>query len=41
MLPGYMPILNDDGRADLNEAVEEFATGKTISLKDAEKILEL
>ncbi len=37
----YVLILNDDERADLNEAMEEYATGKTTSLKDAERILEL
>ncbi|MBC2706341.1 MAG: hypothetical protein HF977_01235 [ANME-2 cluster archaeon] len=41
MLPGYVLLLNDDERADLNEAMEEYATGKTTSLKDAERILEL
>jgi len=37
----YVLILNDDKRADLNEAMEEYATGKTTSLKDAERILDL
>ncbi len=37
----YVLILNDDERADLNEAMEEYATGKTTSLKDAERILDL
>ena len=41
MLPEYVLILNDDERTDLNEAMEEYATGKTTSLKDAERILEL
>ena len=41
MLSQYVLILNDDERADLNEAMEEYATGKTTSLKDAERILEL
>lgn len=41
MLPGYVPILNDDERADLNEAMEEYAACKTTSLKDAERILGL
>ena len=40
-LSEYVLILNDDERADLNEAMEEYATGKTTSLKDAERILEL
>jgi len=41
MLSKYVLILNDDERADLNEAMEEYAAGKTTSLKDAERILEL
>ena len=41
MLSEYVLILNDDEKADLNEAMEEYATGKTTSLKDAERILEL
>jgi hypothetical protein len=48
MLSKYVLILNEDERADLNEAMEEYATGKeeyatgkTTSLKDAERILEL
>lgn len=40
MLPEYVLILNDDERTDLNEAMEEYTTGKTTSLKDAERILE-
>ena len=39
--PKHVLLLNDDERADLNEAMEEYATGKTTSLKDAERILEL
>jgi len=39
--PKHVLILNDDERADLNEAMEEYATGKTTSLKEAERILEL
>lgn len=41
MLSKYVLILNDDERADLNEAMEEYSAGKTTSLKDAERILEL
>ena len=41
MLPEHVLLLNDDERADLNEAMEEYATGKTTSLKDAERIIEL
>ena len=41
MLPEHVLILNDDEKADLNEAMEEYATGKTTYLKDAERILEL
>ena len=41
MLSKYVLILNNDERADLNEAMEEYATGKTTSLKDADMILEL
>ena len=39
--PKHVLILNDDERADLNEAMEEYAACKTTSLKDAERILEL
>jgi len=41
MLSQYVLILNDDERADLNEAMEEYATGKTTSLKNADRILGL
>jgi len=41
MLSEYVLILNDDEKVDLNVAMEEYATGKTTSLKDAERILEL
>ena len=41
MLPKHVLILNDDERTDLNEAMEEYAAGKTTSLKDAERILGL
>jgi len=41
MLSKYVLILNNDERADLNEAMEEYATGKTTSLKDADRILGL
>jgi hypothetical protein len=41
MLSKYVLILNNDERANLNEAMEEYATGKTTSLKDADMILEL
>ena len=40
MLPKHLLILNEDERADLNEAMEEYAAGKTTFLKDAERILE-
>ena len=41
MLSKHVLILNEDERTDLNEAMEEYATGKTTSLKDAERIFEL
>ena len=41
MLSEYVLILNEDERADLNEAMEEYAAGKTTSLKDAKRILGL
>ena len=41
MLSEYVLILNDDEGADLNEAMEEYAAGKTTSLKDADRILGL
>ena len=41
MLPEYVLMLNDDEKEDLSEAMEEYAAGKTTSLKDVERILEL
>ena len=41
MLSEYVLILSEDERADLNEAMGEYAAGKTTSLEDAERILEL
>ena len=41
MLSEYVLILSEDERADLNEAMGEYAAGKTTSLEDAESILEL
>jgi len=41
MLSEYMLILSEDEKADLNETMREYFTGKTTSLKDAERILGL
>jgi len=41
MLPEHVLILSENEGTDLNEAMEEYAAGKTTSLKDAERILEL
>ena len=41
MLSEYVLILSEDEKADLNEAMREYAAGKTTSLEDAERILEL
>jgi hypothetical protein len=41
LLSEYVLILSEDERADLNEAIREYAAGKTTSLKDAGRILGL
>ncbi len=41
MLSEYVLILSEDEKADLNEAMKEYAAGKTTSLEDAERILGL
>ena len=41
MLSEYVLILSEDEKADLNEAMVEYAAGKTTSLEDAERILGL
>ena len=41
ILSEYVLTLNEDEKADLNEAMVEYATGKTTSLEDAERILVL
>lgn len=41
ILSEYLLILSDEEKADLDEAMEEYTTGKTISLDDAERFLEL
>jgi len=41
ILSEYLLILSDEEKADLDEAREEYATGKTTSLDDAERYLEL
>ena len=41
MLSEYVLILSEDEKADLNEAMGEYAAGKTTSLEDAERILGL
>jgi uncharacterized coiled-coil DUF342 family protein len=35
----YALVLRDEEKADLNEALKEYAEGKTISLEEAERIL--
>lgn len=41
MLSEYVLILSEDEKADLDKAMGEYAAGKTTSLEDAERILEL
>ncbi|NIA10303.1 MAG: hypothetical protein GWP10_11405 [Nitrospiraceae bacterium] len=41
MLSEYVLILSEDEKKDLNEAMSEYAAGKTTSLEDAERILGL
>lgn len=41
ILSEYLLILNDEEKADLDEAMEEYTTGKTTSLDDAKRYLEL
>ena len=41
ILSEYVIILSEEEKADLNEAMNEYAAGKTTSLEDAERILEL
>ena len=41
ILSEYVFILSEEEKADLNEAMKEYAAGKTTSLEDAERILEL
>lgn len=41
ILSEYVLVLSEEDKADLNEAMREYATGKTTSLEDAERILEL
>ncbi len=41
MLSEYVLVLSEDEKADLNKAMREYAAGKTTSLEDAERILEL
>ncbi len=41
MLSEYILILSEDEKADLNETIREYASGKTTSLEDAERILGL
>ena len=38
MLSEYVLVLSEDERADLNEAMEEYAAGKTTSSEDVERI---
>lgn len=41
MLSGYVLILSEDEKVDLNETTREYSTGKTTSLEAAERILKL
>ncbi|MCK5217390.1 MAG: hypothetical protein KAJ93_06360 [Methanosarcinales archaeon] len=41
ILSEYLLMLNDEEKADLDEAMEEYTTGKTTSLDDAKRYLEL
>jgi proteasome assembly chaperone (PAC2) family protein len=41
ILSEYVLILSEDEKVDLNEAMKEYAAGKTKSSEDAEKILGL
>lgn len=41
ILSEYLLILNDEEKADLDEAMEEYTTGKTTYLDDAKRYLEL
>ncbi len=41
ILSEYVFALNEEEKADLEEAMKEYVTGKTISLEDAERILGL
>lgn len=41
ILSEYLHILSDEEKADLDEAMKEYAISKTTSLEDAERILEL
>ncbi|GEM_PF-3198910 len=41
MLSEYVLILSEDEKADLNETTREYSAGKTTSLEDVKRILEL
>ncbi len=41
ILSEYLLVLDEEEKADLEEAIKEYAAGKTISLEDAERNLEL
>ena len=41
ILSEYILVLDGEEKADLEEAIKEYAAGKTISLEDAERNLEL
>ena len=41
ILSEYIFVLNEEEITDLEEAIKEYVTGKTISLEDAERILGL
>ena len=41
ILSEYILVLDEEEKADLEEAIKEYAAGKTISLEDAERNLEL
>ena len=41
ILSEYIFALNEEEKADLDEAMKEYVTGKTISSEDAERVLGL
>jgi len=41
ILSEYIFALNEEEKADLDEAMKEYVTGKTIASEDAERVLGL